>query len=223
MEELISFTLKEIGGAVVLIAGLSGFVGAIWKNRIHLREKFQFDSDIKHLESQHARQTQALEFQYARQAQALEHELQIERHAAQLGHAKLIEKRAGIIDEVYKLLVDLHEAIKDTIRPDYFGREKPTNQETYDLALPKFDAFVESFEKNRIYFSENIAEKVSKFYVAAAQTLDQARVAINSGESLGRGDTPNLQKLFEKVNYEMGEARKAVEHDFRAILRVSEV
>lgn len=212
MEEVISFTLKEIGGAAVVLAGLSGFVGAIWKNRIHLREKFQFDSDIKRLESQHARQTQALE-----------HELQIERHAAQLGHAKLIEKRAGIIDEVYKLLVDLHEAIYDTIRPDYFGREKPTNQEAYDLALPKFDVFVESFEKNKIYFSKDIAEKVSEFYVAAAQTLDQARVAINSGESLGTGDTPNPQELFEKVNYEMGEARKAVEHDFREILRVNEV
>lgn len=212
MEEVISFTLKEIGGVAVVIAALSGFVGSIWKNRIHLREKFHFDSDMKHLESQ-----------YARKTQTLEHELQIERHAAQLGHAKLIEKRASTIDEVYKHLVDLHEAIYDTIRPDYFGRKKPSKQEAYDLALPKFDTFVESFEKNKIYFSKDIAEKVSKFYFAAAQTLDQARVAINSGESVGRGDTPNLQRLFEKVNYEMGEARKAVEHDFRDILRVNEV
>jgi hypothetical protein len=212
MNEVISLTLKELGGVAVLLAGLSGFVGAIWKNRIHLREKFQFDASLKHIESQHARQTQTLE-----------HELQIERHAAQLGHAKLIEKRASIIDEVYKLLVDLHEAISDTIRPDYFGREKPTNQEAYDLSLPKFDAFVENFEKNKIYFSQDIAEKVSSFYVAAAKTLDQARIAINSGESLGRGEIPNLQKLFEKINYEMSEARKAIEHDFRAILRVNEV
>ena len=212
MDEVIGFTLKELGGAAILLAGLSSFLGAIWKNRIHLREKFQFDANIKHLETLHARQTQALE-----------HELQIERHAAQLGHAKLIEKRAGIIDEVYKLLVDLHEAIYDTIRPDYFGREKPTKQEAYDLALTKFDTFVNSFEKNKIYFSKDIAEKVSQFCVAAAQTLDQARVAINSGESLGRGETPNLQKLFEKVNFEMGEARKAVEQDFRDILRVNEI
>jgi hypothetical protein len=212
MDEIISLSLKELGGAAVLLVWLSGFVGAIWKNRIHLREKFQFDASLKQLESQHARQTQALE-----------HELQIERHAAQLGHAKLIEKRAGVIDDVYKLLVDLHEAIYDTIRPDYFGRQKPSAKEAYDLALPRFDAFVYGFEKYKIYFSKDIAEKVSSFYVSAAQTLDQARVAINSGESLGRGNTPNLQKLFEKVNYEMGEARKAVEQDFRSILRVDEV
>ncbi len=212
MEEIINFILKEIGGVDVLIAGVSVFVGRIWASRIHLREKFQFDAKIKHLESQHTNQLQILE-----------HKLQIERHIAQLGHAKLIEKRAAIIDEVYKLLVELHKAIYDTIRPDYFGREKPTNQEAYELALPKFDVFVENFEKNKIYFSKDIAEKVSKFYVAAAQTLDQARLAINSGESLGKGETPNLQKLFEKVNHEMGEARKAVEHDFRDILRVNEV
>ncbi|NCC85830.1 MAG: hypothetical protein EOM03_17180 [Clostridia bacterium] len=212
MEEVISITLKELGGTAVLLAGLSGFVGTVWKNRIHLKEKFQFDATLKNIESQHARQTQTLE-----------HELQIERHAAQLGHAKLIEKRASIIDEVYKLLVDLHEAIYDTIRPDYFGRQKPTNQEAYDLALPKFDAFVDGFEKNKIYFSKEMADKLSGFYVAAAQTLDQARAAINSDESLGIGETPNLQKLFEEVNYEMGEARKALEYDFRNILRVNEV
>jgi hypothetical protein len=212
MDEVLSFTLKEIGGVAVILTAFSAFLGAIWKNRIHLREKYQFDAALKQIESSHARQTQSLE-----------HELQIERHAAQLGHAKLIEQRAAIIDDVYKLLVELHEAIYDTIRPDYFGREKPTKQEAYELALPKFDSFVESFEKNKIFFSTDIAKRISEFYVSAAQTLDQARVAINSGESLGRGDTPNLQKLFEKVNYEMGQARKAVEEDFRGILRVGEV
>ncbi|MBB1404809.1 hypothetical protein H5079_04185 [Pseudoalteromonas sp. SG44-5] len=212
MDEILSFTLKEIGGAAAILAAFSAFLGAIWKNRIHMREKYQFDAALKQIESSHARQTQTLE-----------HELQIERHAAQLGHAKLIEKRASIIDDVYKLLVELHEAIYDTIRPDYFGRDKPSKQEAYELALPKFDSFVESFEKNKIYFSTDIAKRVSEFYVAAAQTLDQSRVAISSGESLGRSDTPNLQKLFEKVNYEMGQARKAVEEDFRGILRVGEV
>ena len=212
MEEVISITLKELGGAAVLLAGLSSFIGAIWKNRIHLREKHSFDVSLKNLESQHARQIQTLE-----------HELQIQRHAAQLGHAKLIEKRAAIIDEVYKLLVELHEAIYDTIRPDYFGRPKPSKQEAYDLALPKFDRFVDSFEKNKIFFSKDISEKVTKFYVSAAQALDQARVAINSSESPGQGNSLNLEKLFEKVNYEMGEARKAIEQDFRGILRVNEV
>lgn len=212
MEEVIGLTLRELGGAAVILAGLSGFVGAVLKNRIHLRDKYNLDVSLKHLESQ-----------YARETQALEHELQIQRHAAQLGYAKLIEKRANVIDEVYKLLVELHEAIYDTIRPDYFGRQKPSKHEAYESALPKFDSFIEGFEKNKIYFSEEVAEKVSKFYVAAAQTLDQARVAIDSGESLGRGETPNLQKLFEKISYEMGGARKAIEQDFRAILKVGEV
>src|SRR5690554_1744141 len=118
MDEILSFTLKEIGGAAAILAAFSAFLGAIWKNRIHMREKYQFDAALKQIESSHARQTQTLE-----------HELQIERHAAQLGHAKLIEKRASIIDDVYKLLVELHEAIYDTIRPDYFGRDKPSKQE----------------------------------------------------------------------------------------------
>ncbi|WIF66695.1 hypothetical protein QN096_23475 [Metapseudomonas otitidis] len=212
MSELTNFTLREITSGSFLIAGLSAWLGSVWKSRIHLREKHITDIEIKNLEANHARKIQSLE-----------HELQIERNAAQLGHAKLIETRAALIDQNYKLLVTLHEAIYDTIRPDYFGREKPSKQDAYNAALPKFDSFVAHFERNRIYFSRDIADKISSFYVAAAQTLDQARIAIASGESLGNGETPNLQKLFEKVNYDMNEARKSIEQDFRNILRVNEI
>ena len=117
----------------------------------------------------------------------------------------------------------MHEAIFDTIRPDYFGREKPSKSEAYELALPRFDAFIEHFEKNKIYFSKDIAKNISSFYVAAAQTLDQARVVINSNQSLAAGVTDELQSIFDKVNREMGKARSEVENDFRNILRVGEV
>lgn len=212
MEHILSFTLKEIGGISALLVAFFTFMGAIWKNKIHLKEKYKFDIVLKQLEAKHARETQSLE-----------HALQIERHSAQLGHAKLIEKRASIIEDVYKLLVELHAAIFDTIRPDYFGRCKPLSREAYELALPKYDCFVKTFEENKIYFSRQVAEKICAFYVVAAQTIDQARVVINSGERLDQINTPNIQKLFEKVNYNMGEARKAVEDEFRGILHVEDV
>src|SRR5699024_797506 len=129
MDEILSFTLKEIGGAAAILAAFSAFLGAIWKNRIHMREKYQFDAALKQIEASHASQTPVLE-----------HELQSDRHAAQTGHAKIIEKRASIIDNAYKLLAEIHEAIYDTIRPDYFGRDKTTTQPAYELALPKFDS-----------------------------------------------------------------------------------
>jgi hypothetical protein len=212
MEQVFALTLAQLGGVSVLIAGLAGWLGKVLKDRIHLREKAAVDVRIAELKAEHARI-----------AQSLEHELQIERHAAHLGHSKLIEKRAAIIDENYKLLVAMHEAIFDTIRPDYFGREKPSKSEAYELALPRLDAFMEHFEKNKIYFSKDIAKNISGFYVAAAQTLDQARVVINSNQSLADGVTDELQVLFNKVNTEMGKARSEVENDFRNILRVGEV
>jgi len=209
MVEIFNSLPGQIGGAAAIIASLSAWLGSFWRDRISSRERTRTETFIEKLKAEHSRQTQSLE-----------HELQIERHAVQLGRAKLIEKRAMFIDESYKLLVDLHEAIYDTIRPDYFGRKRPSIQQAYELALPKFDAFVESYEKNKVYFSTQTSEKVSSFYVAAAQTLDQARVAMRSGESLGQGETPHLQKLFEKVNYEMHEARKAVEQEFRQLMHV---
>lgn len=212
MNEVITLTLKEIGGFSVVLVAFLTFISSIWKNKIHLKEKHQFDIIMRKFETEHARKTQLLE-----------HALLIERNSAQLGHAKLIEKRASIIDDVYKLMVELHTAIFDTIRPDYFGRSKPSYREAYELALPKHDFFVETFEKNKIYFSSEVAEKISNFYVASAKTLDQARVAINSGESLAQEHTPNINKLFDNVNFKMGEARRAVEHEFRSILHVGNI
>lgn len=69
-----------------------------------------------------------------------------------MGYAELVVGRAAIIDDVYKLQVDLHEAIYDTIRSDYFGREKPSKQDAYELALPKFDKLVGNFKKTQFIF-----------------------------------------------------------------------
>lgn len=209
MFEMIIALVDQVGGATVVVAGFSVWLGSVWKDRISLREKAAFEVLIEKLKSEHSRQTQRLESA-----------LQAERHLVQLGYANLIEKRAAFIDESYKLLVDLHEAVYETIRPDYFGRQRPSITQAYESALPKFDAFVEAYEKNKIYFSHATSKRISDFYVSAAQTLDQARVAMRSGEALGRGETPHLQKLFEKVNYEMYEARTAVEQEFRQLMHV---
>lgn len=209
MFEIFNSLIGQVGGAAIVITGLSAWLGSIWKDRISLREKATFEVLIEKLKSEHSRQTQNLESA-----------LQTERHLVQLGHANLIEKRAVFIDESYKLLVDLHEAIYETIRPDYFGRQRPSITQAYESALPKFDAFVEVYEKNKIYFSKATSERISDFYVSAAQTLDQARVAMRSGEALGHGETPHLQKLFEKVNYEMHKTRTAVEQEFRQLMHV---
>jgi hypothetical protein len=212
MTDVLNLTLEGIGGAAVAIAGLSAFLGAVWRNRIHLKEKHGYEAQIKKMEQNHARETQFLE-----------HELQVQRHAVQLGHSKLIEKRAEIIGQVYQLLVDLHDSIFDIIRPDFFGRTKPPKEEIYDSSLRKFDALVKDFEKNKIYFSKDVSDRISKFYVSAAQALNEARKSVEAGEDLGKGLTKNLQALFDKVNNEMWSAREAVEHDFREILQAEKV
>jgi hypothetical protein len=208
--------------AFTCIAGLSAWLGSIWRDRINEKIKAKNADSIEHLKAENQLYIEELKSVHNRETQTLEHQLQIERHAAQIGQARLIEKRAIFIDENYKLLVDLNNAIYDTFRPDYFGRSRPTTQQAYELALPKFDVFVDSFEKNRIYFTKTTSLKVSKFYVAAAQALDQSRAVVASNETLGRGETPQLQKLFDAVEHKMQEAREALEKDFRELMYVQE-
>jgi hypothetical protein len=212
MTDVLNYMLDGIGGPALILAGFSAFLGAVWKNRIHLKEKHGYEAQIKKMEQSHAKETQFLE-----------HELQVQRHAVQLGHSKLIEKRAEMIGEIYRLLVDLHDSIFDIIRPDFFGRSKPPKEEIYDWSLRKFDVLVKDFEKNKIYFSKDVSERISKFYVSAAQALNEARKSVEAGEHLGKGLTPNLQKIFDKVNNEMWSAREAVEQDFREILQAEKV
>lgn len=210
MEVLASFNaLLGQGTVLFVIGGVSAWVGSIWKDRIILREKSRHDLLVEQIKSE-----------FSLRMQHLENALIVERNLVQLGQTKLVEKRAAFIDETYRLLVDLHESIYKTIRPDYFGRPSPTIEIAYELALPKFDALVEGYEKNKIYFSKATSGKIADFYVTAAQALDQARVAMHSEEMLGRGETPQLQSLFERVNYKMHEARKAVEDEFRQLMHV---
>jgi hypothetical protein len=187
-------------------------LASVQKTRIKAREEAKYKDEL---------QVKSQEFQY--KSQLLEHELQIERHAAQLGHAKLIEKRIEIIDQSYKHLVNLHNMVQDSIRPDYFGRDKPSTKEAYELALPLFDAFTHHFESNKIYFSKGFAKSISGFYVSAAQALDQARVVFNSGEKLSEGVTKDLQSLFIKAIGDTESARNEIENQFRGILRVEEI
>ncbi|MDG6398413.1 hypothetical protein QCD79_00255 [Pseudomonas quasicaspiana] len=212
--------LLGVPTAFSCVAGISAWFGSIWRDRLNGKIKVKNALEIEQLKATNTFNLEKLKDTHARETKNLEQQLQIERHATQIAHTHLFEKRALVIDESYKLLVELNNAIYETFRPDYFGRSRLPMQQAHDLALSKFDTFIEEFEKHRIYFTASTSKIISSFYAAAAQALDQSRVVISSGERWGIGDTPQLQKLFDAVEYKMQEARDAVESDFRELMHV---
>lgn len=211
MDELIASISENYGviagAAVLILLFIGALIGNLIKDLINIKNRNKYDEKLKTLENQ-----------YSLIKQLNEHNLATERYSLQLVHSNLIEKRALIIDDIYKLLVELHEEIYSTVRPDYFGREKPSKQLAYERALPKFDSFIDKFEKNKIYLSSETSQKISKFYNSAARALDQARIVFNSSESISTDISPEIQKLYETISSDMEKARETVEYEFRNIL-----
>ncbi|MBB6652289.1 hypothetical protein [Proteus mirabilis] len=158
MDNLIKLTIENYGivaGTIAIaLLSLGGFVASVLRDSINLKNKHKNDENLK-----------AFDIQNTIIKQINEHNLTIERYATQLSHANLIERRADVIDNIYKLMVELHEVVYTTIRPDYFGRPTPSIHMAYELALPKLDKFIEQYEKNKIYFSYETSKILSKFII----------------------------------------------------------
>ena len=216
MDNLIKLTIENYGivaGTIAIaLLSLGGFVASVLRDSINLKNKHKNDENLK-----------AFDIQNTIIKQINEHNLIIERYATQLSHANLIERRADVIDNIYKLMVELHEVVYTTIRPDYFGRPTPSIHMAYELALPKLDKFIEQYEKNKIYFSYVTSQILSKFHYSAMKALNQARIASSTNENKSASINPELQKLFEEINGNMTKAREAVENEFRNILYTANI
>lgn len=197
------------------IWGFSGFLAAVWQHRIKLRDKHSFEEksatlhhqlDLAKSELTHkTKESELLLASLADKDKAL--------------FEQLIKRRGEIIDENYKLLVALYKACRDTLEPDYFGRNKLDAKEAYEAALPKFDEYKGHFDRNKIYITKETAEKVFGYLAEVFDVLTKARVVWQKGVRFDGGQpAPELQNLFNQIEGKLSEAKVAIEDEYRRYL-----
>lgn len=95
-------------------------------------------------------------------SEKLKSQLQISLNEHQVRFSGLHNKRAEVISEVYKLLVQAYWDTYSFANPAEFAGE-PDKREKYRLAMGSMNAFYLYFDKNRIYVPENICLTFERF------------------------------------------------------------
>jgi hypothetical protein len=155
-------------------------------------------------------------------AERLKHELQL---AAQEHHvliSKLHERRAQVIAETYRLLVEAHWAAQDFVSPMEWAGE-PDKRQKYATAMNKAAEFYRYFDKNRIYLPHELCERLEYFVRDMRKTvigfgvhvrLDEAAMPDHAIEKKHQA----WMQASEYFDAELPKARAALEQELRAII-----
>jgi len=145
-----------------------------------------------------------------------------EEHRYQLTSAGLLKKRAEVIEQLYKMIVDIEEVFQQVV--DFAEWEDQPKDELRKKAGALLYEFVREYKKNRIYFSDDLCEKLQGFVTLIYQKSMPYSIALTSklkGETL-KDSTETWVAANEAFQTEIPQARQAIENEFRGLLGVNE-
>ena len=135
---------------------------------------------------------------------------------------KLHERRDMVIATLYSRIVEFYQAIDRfvdfAILLDQDGIEKESQ-----LLWKAVDSFKNYSEKNRIYFSEEICERLDSLYKAADKPTSSLMIAAEYSEIDKEGDKTLIeswQEARDALEGDVKKIRETLESDFRALLGV---
>jgi hypothetical protein len=131
--------------------------------------------------------------------------------------ARLHERRAQVVAEIYSRLIDALTAVGDYVRYGIApGREQRAKES--ENALKRFKSF---FDANRIYLEETVCIQLDDFYKntfgpATSFDISIVQAGLTDRQSIFDARRESLKQLDEKAV----PIRKALEGEFRNILGV---
>lgn len=158
-------------------------------------------------------------------AEELKHRLHIAATEHQVRYAKLHERRAEVIAELYGLLVEAHWAAQGFVAVFEFTGEPPKS-EKYVTAMNKAAEFYRHFDKNRIYLPPDVCRKLEEFVKAMRRQVIGFGVYVNKDDKFLPDHVQDAKyeawtKAAEYFDQQVPQARAALEAELREILGAS--
>lgn len=156
------------------------------------------------------------------------HQIEIERFRADLQksafehqtrYQSLHTKRAEIIAELYRLLVQAEQDATSLARP-FQASGEPSQEEKNKQAFQSGKSLYDFFEKNRIYFRQDSCERISIFIQGLYRSLVDFSPVLHSLSEVsgGKDRTEDWIKVWEKLTKELPPIKADIEREFREIL-----
>jgi hypothetical protein len=206
LAEITASVIVSLGGGGAITFGLSGYLGKIWAGRALQKQQQEYAQLNLQLTSQLGLVTE--ERKHLLQLRQLEHQVRF---------SKLHEKRAEVIAQIYRQLVETENEIKRFVLYQQ-GRRAPGEPIAADQKLRDFNIYVDT---HRIYFPEEIYDLLVNFHLAVIEPLAHA-VAFGDIESHDATFQMQKQEGFkhsrEAFQSNIPAVRKALEHEFRLLL-----
>lgn len=208
------FTLVGLVGFPAAIAGaVSLYVAHLTRYTISekLRSAIKYDYDQR-LEAFKSLLKESGDRELERQ----KHSLALESNRINVQFARLQEKRASVIAEVYSALVDTYDALK-IYAAAFEPVGGPSKQERFQALADNHRNFRSSFYKNRIYFPSSISERldaINEEILGAGNTFRFA-VELQQGHA---EKTDAWMKVFNKIHGPIALALRELESEFRVLM-----
>lgn len=199
--------LLAFGGNAVLL-GVLGWLGRSLASQLLAKDLERFKSELTAASSS--------------TAERLKHELQLASTEHQVRYAKLHERRAEVIAELYTLLAETQWASQAFVAVFEFAGEPPKS-EKYVTAMNKAAEFYRFFDKNRIYLPAGLCAKLEEFVRAMRRQVIGFGVYVDKDEKylpehVHKQKFEAWTKAAEYFDTEVPKAREALESELRAIL-----
>jgi hypothetical protein len=147
--------------------------------------------------------------------------------------ALLHEKRAAIIAELYRLIVEMLRSISKSAQGihQYADHQVPTPRhvrqtksvEYFNTAVADFRAFEKHFEDNRIYLSNNLIDKINQLRKQVADVLKDLEASHVPPPPDFKGLPPSIHAIWnaqKSLRLLVQPIREEIEIEFRGILGV---
>ncbi len=192
--------LLALGGNAVLLAVL-GWLSKSLVSQLLTRDIETFKANLKS-ESE----AEILKLKFDIEKSVIEYQQKISR---------LHEKRAEVIAETYGALVQCWHDTNALIFP-FDNTEWEQYKEGYDSAMNSINTFFELFNKCRIYFPEELCEKIDEFVMELRAHAIMYFESLIRDDKLTRAGTKN-DELKDKIDEAIQSARKFMDVESKSI------
>jgi len=197
---IIGSVIAYLGGGAVVILGFSSWLGKLWAKRILYKEIEELKSRYKIIEAEHS-----------------------------IKFASLHSRRADVIAEIYSLLSEVENQSRLLANP-LIEPEEPPKTEIYRKTTSLIYKLFETYDKYRIYLTEDTCSKIDEFIQQSRLPLSFFKVINQVNSQDPQRENTKLQqelkdkfmKVWEEVETKVPNAKKAVEIEFRKTLGMIE-
>jgi len=147
-----------------------------------------------------------------------------ELHRFQVASSGLLKKRAGVIEEIYHLMVETEETFGRFVSLAEWENDPSKDELRKEGGRLLYD-FLRKYKKNRIYFRKELCDKLQSFSDSIYKVTISYSFALTMQNEGGHLKDFSVQwvKANQNFNEQIPEVRKNIEEEFRRLLCVEDI